>query len=141
MTPPDRTVFLVHGMGHARAACAAAAEAGRPIALLSARAAGQFAGVGWFRALVEEARAEFPTLDVVGILDCGDAAGRAMQAMTQGVRSVVVDAASPALPRLRSLAARFAAEVLDEPPAHVDLSAAPDPDAAARAALASPAQD
>jgi fructose/tagatose bisphosphate aldolase len=132
---PARIAFMVHGLGQASAACAAAAEAGRPIILLSAPNAAQFAGIGWFKALVDEARALYPGVDLIGVLDCGDAAGRAMQAMAHGIGHLVFDEASPALPRLRGLAARHGTELATELPAHVDLGAVADPGAAARAAL------
>lgn len=136
-----RTAFMVHGLAHAGAACAAAADVGCPIALLSAPGAAQYAGVGWFKALLDEALALHPAVDLIGILQCGDAAGRAMQAMAHGIRWIVFDPGSPALPQLRQIAESRGARVLTEPPAHLDLGSAADPLAAARAALAQPRDD
>lgn len=136
--PPDaaaRTAFMVHGLGQAQAACAAAVETGRAIMLLSAPGAAQFAGIGWFRALVDAARAEFPTVDMLAVLHCGDAAGRALQALSGGITHLVVDPRCPALPRLHDIAGQRGAIILTEMPPHIDLGAVADPAAASRAAL------
>lgn len=131
----ERPAFLVHGLEQARAACIAAAAAGRAITLLSAPGCAQYAGIGWFQALIDQARDAAPGADVAAILDCGDAAGRAQQALTHGLSCLVVDPACPALPRLRDLAARHGATILTKAPAAIDLGLAADPAAACRAAL------
>lgn len=136
MTPATRPAFIVHGLAQAVAACAAAAEAGRPITLISAPSCAQYAGIGWFQALVAEARAAKPAADVTAILDCGDAAGRAMQALTHGLSRLVVAPDCPALPRLHALAAAHGATILTEAPDALDLGLVADPLAACRAALA-----
>lgn len=136
----DRTAFMVHGLEQARAACSAAAAAGRAVALVSAPGCAQYAGIGWFLALIEQACAAAPGADVAAVLDCGDAAGRAQQAMTHGLAWLVVDPACPALPRLHQLAAQHGTTILTEAPEAIDLGLAPDPAAACRAALQAPAQ-
>ena len=50
---------------------------GVPVTLLSAPGAALFAGCGWWRALVEQARAEFADVAIDDILDCADASGLA----------------------------------------------------------------
>ncbi len=139
MTPPEpdrRTAFVVHGLAQARAACAAAVASGRAIALISAPGAAQSVGIGWFKALVEETRGSYPTVDMIAVLDCGDAAGRTLQALSQGLRHLLVDARSPALPRLRDIAAQHGAAILTARPICIDLGTVADPEAACRAALA-----
>lgn len=136
-----RIAFMVHGLEQARAACSAAVETGQAITLLSPPACAQYAGIGWFTALIAEARAASPDIDMLAVLDCGDAAGRALQALSHGVRFLVIDPHCPALERLRDIASQRQATILDEAPACVDLAAAVDPKAACHAAIAAAHQN
>jgi hypothetical protein len=68
---------IVHGLEMAHLALAP----GRPVTLLSAEGAAAYAGVGWWQALVGQARASYPATPMQDILDCGDAAGRALEAL------------------------------------------------------------
>ena len=89
--------------------------------LLSAPGAPSYAGVGWWRALVAAARAEFPALDPPDVLDCGDAPGRALEALSAGCR-VVVLRPGPAFADIAERAAAREARLLPEPPAALDLN-------------------
>lgn len=133
-----RAAFMVHGWPQARAACAAASGAGAALTLVSAPNCASTAGVGWFQALVDKARVDYPDLDIVGVLLCGDAAGRALQAMAHGVRHLVVDPNCPALERLRDIASQRGACLMTAPPDSANLGLTADPDAASRAALGLP---
>jgi hypothetical protein len=82
--PPAVTV---HGLGHARVALAAAAARGRPVLLLSGPGAGGYAGALWWRGVVAAALDGRPGLDA---LDCGDQAGRALEALAAGCGIVVL---------------------------------------------------
>jgi len=68
---------IVHGVEMARQAMAP----GRAVTLLSAEGAAAYAGVGWWQALVGLARAAYPDTPMQDILDCGDAPGRALEAL------------------------------------------------------------
>lgn len=82
---------IVHSLSDARRAL----TAGRPVTLLSAAGAGIHAGALWWKALVDAARTEFPLVDVVDVLDCGDSAGAAMAALRVGIKHLIVwDSAS-----------------------------------------------
>ena len=107
---------VIHGLPHARAALAG----GRAVTLLSAPGAASYAGVGWWRALVAAARAEVPGLDPPDVLDCGDAPGRALEALSLGCR-VVVLRPGPAFADIAERAAAQGARLLAEPPAALDL--------------------
>ncbi len=74
-------VIVVHTLAHAIGALRAAARAGRPIILASAPEAGVYAGPGWFRALVEAARAAVREARFSAVLDCGDEPGAALAAI------------------------------------------------------------
>jgi hypothetical protein len=124
-------VFVVHGLGHAVAALAAAAAAGRQVVLLSALGAGGNAGPGWFRELVAAARAAVPRARCAALLDCGDEAGSALAALRAQVEGVVFTGRADVVRRLADIARRHGARfVTVRPAALLDLGdvffAAPD---------------
>lgn len=94
-----RPVFVVHSLAHALAAASAAGP--RPIALSSAPGAACYAGVGWFLEILAETRKRMPEADVVAVLDCGDDAAIAIEALRAGAEEV----------RIRGAAADQVAEV------------------------------
>ena len=71
---------VVHDLAQANAALAA----GLALTMLSAPGAGCFAGAGWWRALVAQARATHPDTPCQDVLDCADAPGHAMAAIRLG---------------------------------------------------------
>lgn len=104
MSPMDRPL-IVHSLAHARAALAAAAALRRPVVVATAPGAAGYAGVAWFGELVAAARADHPGIDLTAVLDCGDAAGRVMEAIRW--------LADPGRPRL---VLRFTGDAALEPP-------------------------
>ena len=121
MTKPRSrpSAVIIHGLADARFVLGL----GRPVILLSAPGAAIYAGVGWWRAVVAAARAERPDAPFEDMLDCGDAAGRAAEAIRAGQRIVILAAGPPPL-RLRvlALAKECDAELLPEAPAAPDLA-------------------
>lgn len=103
---------VVHGLPHLQRAVAA----GLPVTLLSGAGAATYAGCGWWRALMELGAADNPD-----ILDCGDAPGRAMEALRVGCRLLVLDPAVPAWGLVASRAATIGATLLDQRPPALDL--------------------
>ena len=89
MTLPP--AVIVHGLPHALAALAP----GRPVTLLSAPGAASYAGCGWWRAVVAAAWAGRSGAAPPDVLDCADAPGRALEALSAGCRLVVLH---PCLP-------------------------------------------
>jgi hypothetical protein len=73
--------IVIHGLAHARLALAP----GRPVTLLSAPGAALYAGCGWWRAVIAAAQTDAPD-----ILDCADAPGRALEALSIGCRRLVL---------------------------------------------------
>ena len=71
--------IIVHDLGHARAALAAAAECGRPVTLLSAAGAAGYAGAAWFLRVVALAAAENPDAQWDAVLDCADRPGHVLR--------------------------------------------------------------
>ena len=112
-------VFVVHSLAHAVAALTAAAGAGCPIRLLSAPGAALYAGPGWWRALVEAARAAAPTGCCITILDCADNAGAAQGAIRGGVEAIVFTGRADVAARLVDIAGQRGIEMVTERPAAV----------------------
>jgi hypothetical protein len=125
--------FTIHGLAHLRAALTAGAESGRPIVALSASGASGFAGAGWFAALIEQGRGEYPDLPLIAMLDCADRAGDVPAALKRGVTHIVFTGHPEAAARLADIAAHCGATILTERPPSCDLLNARDPLHAARA--------
>jgi hypothetical protein len=77
---------IVHGLGDAVAALARK----EPVTLLSAPGAALYAGCGWWRALIESARAEYPDVPCIDVLDCADGTGQALAALRIGLTRLVL---------------------------------------------------
>ena len=110
MRPP---AVIIHGLDHARMALAP----GLPVTLLSAPGAGVYAGAGWWRALMLAVCPADPD-----ILDCGSAAGRALEALRAGQKTLILRAADPILHEVRAMAEAVGAQVLTEAPPSLDLA-------------------
>ena len=102
MSSPPR--IRVHCLDHGRAALAAARAAGRPVALESPRGAALAQGLGWWRSLAATWAAEFPDVLAEAVLDCADAPGAALAALTAGLAAVRVEAPEPVRRRLAAVA-------------------------------------
>jgi hypothetical protein len=108
---------MVHGLEQARAALAP----GLPVTLLSGPGAASYAGVGWWRALV--------TLAAAGgaappdVLDCGQATGRALEAVRAGQRLLVLRADPTLFRDVAERAALGGGEVLHCAPPALDMAA------------------
>jgi hypothetical protein len=121
---PQDPVIVVYSLAHAVAALTAAAEAGRRVAIVSAPDAGIHAGPGWFKALVDAARAAVPAARFSAVLDCGDDAGAAQGAIRAGIETVIFIGRADVAERLAAIAERQGARLLTErPAAAVDLLA------------------
>lgn len=85
---------------------------GEPIVLLSAPGAALFAGVGFWRALVEQAFARYGPLIAADVLDCADAPGLALAALRLGQKALVLDPACPGFATVAAIAAGMNATLL-----------------------------
>jgi hypothetical protein len=111
---PDRRVAVVASLAEARTVLAQAA--GRPVVLVSPPNAAAYLGVGFFWALVEAARAEFPDLPVEGVMDCGAAPGFALSALRTGFKTIVLHGDPRARARVAAIARAGGARLLARPP-------------------------
>jgi fructose/tagatose bisphosphate aldolase len=78
----------IHSLDHACTALSAARELNVPVTLVSAPGAAAYAGVGWFRALTDEAHTQYPDVSMTPILDCASAAGDALAAIREGLQVI-----------------------------------------------------
>ncbi len=107
-------VAVVGSLVEARAALASAG--GVPVVLVSPPGAAHYLGVGFFRALVDAARAEFPGAVIDGVMDCGDAPGFALSALRLGFKTVVLRGEPRAHARVAAIARSMGARILLRPP-------------------------
>ncbi len=132
----EAATVIVHHLEHARAALAAAAETDVPIVLRSAPGAAATVGAGFFAALVEAARAEFPDVPVKAVLDCGGDVGLALGALRVGIQAIRVETSGETRTRLADIADQCDAELDESSGPVLDLLDVADPAAACRAWLA-----
>jgi len=99
----------------------AALAVGQPVTLLSAEGAGAYAGAGWWQALVRLARATPPGGQAPDILDCGDAAGRALEALRAGQVKLILRAPPKIFSDVEGFATAQGAVLMAAPPASLDL--------------------
>jgi hypothetical protein len=117
---------VVHGLADARLALAV----GQPVTLLSAPGAAGYAGCGWWRAMIEAARAEVPGVSPEGesslwapdVLDCLDQTGHAIEALRHGLRCLVLLPGAPARDDVAARAAALGAALLGARPPALDLA-------------------
>lgn len=128
----DLPTFIVHDLGHARAALAAGARAGTKVRLLSAPGAAGFAGAAWFAEMVAAARAAQPEAASEAVLDCGREAGLALAAIRAGNEAIRLTAPAKVRARIAAIAAARGCGLMTgrRGPA-LDLLDAPDPERAA----------
>lgn len=138
MTP---AAIVIHGLAHARHALAAAAALRAPVTLISAEGAAAYAGAGWFRAVVAEARAERPGVPVTAILDCGSEPGLVLGALREGLTCLRYSGPAEVTAKLEAIARAAGAVILAHRPPSLDLLDARDPETACRQWLAFATQD
>lgn len=113
---------VVHSLADARVVLAC----GRPVTLLSGEAAALYAGCGWWRALTEAARVEFPLVAIGDLLDCADASGQALAALRVGLRHLILAPDAPGRERVATIVAGLGGVLLAERPAALDFAESAD---------------
>lgn len=68
-------------------------------------------GSAWFLSLVRQARRQVPDVPAQALIDAGNAAALALDALAQGAEIVRVDAASPARNKLKAVAGGLGARL------------------------------
>lgn len=135
MARPGRPVFVFHDRAQAQAAILAARQVGRPLALITARAAGAVGGPALYLEMVRQAGGGAETELIV---DCGDNAAVAVEALGLGAAAVVLRGTRAVQARVGAIAEGLGARLLRRRPVAHDLPSAADPAAFCRALLARP---
>ncbi len=112
-SPPPQTGFIVHGLAHVEAALAAAVAARTAVLLLSAPDAAATIGAGVFAAIIREGRAAVPGGRSLAVLDCGTAAGRALDAIDHRVDAIRVRLKPALRARIAALAGTAGVRVFE----------------------------
>ena len=115
---PPAIVF--HSLAQAEAALVVAGELDVAVTLLSAPSAAGYAGPGWFRSVVEQARAAHPDADFTAVLDCGEFSGLALAALRDGVAVIRFSGDTGA--KIADIAGQYGARVIAERPETLDLA-------------------
>jgi hypothetical protein len=126
---------VVHDLGQAEAALAAAAALKQPIAIWSAPQAALRAGVGWFAAVARQARATQPKARAVFILDCGDRADLVQDSFREGLSDACFTGRPVVAARLVDIARKSKARLHLKRPRALDLAKQRDIAAALEALL------
>ncbi len=112
----DTPAQTVRDWAETRAALQAARSQGRAVFLCSPPGASSWLGAGWWAALQEKAGGEFPDVDFVLALDCGDSAGDAMAAIRAGVKALIFTGENDAALKLDNMAAQSASRLYRQHP-------------------------
>jgi hypothetical protein len=104
---------IVHGLSDALSAL----RLGEAVTLVSAPGAALHGGCGWWKALIDTARAAHPDVECTDILDCADASGLALAALRLGVVRLVLWPDAPGRAAIVALAEAAGGFVLAESPA------------------------
>ena len=98
----ERIVAQIEDLPGAVAALKAAGP--RPLALMASEETAALMGAAWFKALLDAAARSMPDARVAGILDCGAAPGRVMEALELGILEVVFTGPSEVAEKLAAIA-------------------------------------
>ena len=125
-----RKTIIFHTIDQARAALAAAGKSSVELTLQSAPGAAVYGGVGYLKAIVEQAGAD----DCEATIDCGADSGIALAALRAGWKRLVFAGDQGVFDKLCDIAGQRGASVLKPDPDGVslDLLDTPDPSAACR---------
>ena len=126
MAKPPGSV-IVHSLGHARAAAAAAAATGCAVRLLSAPGAAGYAGPAWFAEMIAQTRRAHPSAAVEAVLDCGASPGDVLAALRRGIEAIRYDGPAPTRRKLAAIAAACGARLDRARGPSLDLDGVADP--------------
>lgn len=107
----DTPAITVQDWAQTQAALQAARSQDRAVFLCSPPGASSWLGAGYWSALQQRARQEFPGVDFTLALDCGDSAGDVMAALRMGVALAFYRGDAATLARLQDMARQSGAEV------------------------------
>ncbi len=103
---------IIHSLGDARQAFE---KSSGSIVLMSAPNATASLGVVGFLEMVTAAAAEYAHREFIAILDCGDQAGLAMNALRLGAKDICVDLPQDVRTKIEDIAKQCGARLHDRP--------------------------
>jgi hypothetical protein len=123
---------IVHSLDQARLAISVAIAAGVGARLSSPAGAAAYLGPGYWRAVDDAIRCDFPEADFSLVLDCGEDAAALMAAVQVRFPAVRFTGHPDAAARLADIAAQAGTEMVTDPIPTLDLNSVDDPEAACR---------
>lgn len=109
---------IVHGLDDA---CTVLAL-GAPVTLLSAPGAAEYAGCGWWQAVLAQAGNACPEARFTNLLDCGAASGQALAALRIGLTRLVLRPGAPGWDAVAAIVAGQGGLLLPQPPPALDMA-------------------
>jgi hypothetical protein len=100
----DAPAITVRDWAETRAALETARSQGRAVFLCSPAGASSWLGAGFWKALQDRARSEFPDVEFALALDCEDRAGDVMAALRAGVGLCIFRGPAEILGKLQDMA-------------------------------------
>ena len=113
MSDPPRPQIVVYALADACAALQAAAGQNMAITLVSPPGAAGFAGPGWFREVVAQARDAMPGVAFDSVLDCASEAGLALAAIREGVEAICFGGPDDVRAKIEDIAAQAGCAVTE----------------------------
>jgi len=107
----DTPAIAVRDWAETRAALETARSQGRAVFLCSPPGASSWLGAGYWAALQEKARSEFPEIEFTLALDCGERAGDVMAAIRAGIAVCLFRGAPETLNKLQDMASQTGQQV------------------------------
>ena len=135
MARRSKPAFVFHDLAQAEAAVTAARAANRAIVLLTERAAGSYGGPALYLEIFRQSGAAETAGLVELIIDCGDDAAVALEALAEGAPALVLRGSRVAFARVRAIAEAKSARLLRRRPAAHDLLQRADPAVYCRTAI------
>ncbi len=86
-------------------------------------------GPRWFFDIIRMVRSEFPSLEISGILDCGDQPGDALAAIETGIKALALTGKPSTIKRIREIADQANVNLHKRPSHKLDLAKCPDAEA------------
>ena len=133
-----RPAIVVHDLDQAIGALRAAAAAGVPVTLWSTPGAASYAGLGFLRAVFEQAREAVPEADHDAVVDCRGSAVLAHEALSRGFAHVAFTGRGAMRKTLQAIADEQGVPLITTGPARgtLDLVHSADPERDSAAYLA-----
>ena len=123
---------IIHGIYHAQASCRAAIGNGHSVTIWSALGASSYMGPRWFYEIIRMVRSEFPNLQILGILDCGDQPGDALAAIETGIEALALTGKPSTIRSIREIADQAGVNLHSRPSNKLDLANCMDAEACCR---------